>query len=163
MKSLHAVFLATVLALTSGMASAQLPVTAQGNHEALLSSPDPKLARNKKLVYDFWREVVEAGHVEQAGKYVAEGYIQHNPNVETGRAALVEQIAKNVKQQAVQPRLKAPLVAIMAEGNLVMFSLVSEVADPKNPAKKITTTWFDLFRIEDGKIAEHWDSAAKLQ
>lgn len=163
MKSLHAVFLAAVLALTSGMAAAQLPVTAQGNHEALLSSPDPKLARNKKLVYDFWREVVEAGHVEQAGKYVAEGYIQHNPNVETGRAALVEQIAKNVKQQAVQPRLKAPLVAIMAEGNLVMFSLVSEGADAKNPAKKFTTTWFDLFRIEDGKIAEHWDSAAKLQ
>lgn len=27
--------------------------------------------------------------------------------------------------------------------------------------KKYTTTWFDMFRIEEGKIAEHWDSALK--
>lgn len=163
MKSLYAVFLSVFLALSSGMAMAQVPVVAQGNHESLLTSPDPKLARNKRLVYDFWREVVEAGHVDQIGKYVTEGYIQHNPNVETGRTALVQQIAKNVKPQAVQPRVLAPLVAVVAEGNFVMVSLVSEVADSKNPAKKHTTTWFDLFRIEDGKIAEHWDSALKLQ
>lgn len=163
MKTLHAVFLAGFLALSSGMAAAQLPVVAQGNHEALLSSSDPKLARNKRLVYDFWREVVEAGHVEKAEKYVAEGYVQHNPNVATGRAALVEQIARSVKQQPVQLRVNAPLVAILAEGSFVMFSLVSEIPDKTNPAKKHTTTWFDLFRIEDGKIVEHWDSAAKLQ
>lgn len=163
MKTLHAVFFAGFLALSSGMVAAQLPVVAQGNHEALLSSPDPKLARNKRLVYDFWREVVEAGHVEKAEKYVAEGYVQHNPNVATGRAALVEQIARSVKQQPVQPRVNAPLVAILAEGGFVMFSLVSEIPDKNNPAKKYTTTWFDLFRIENGKIVEHWDSAAKLQ
>jgi len=33
--------------------------------------------------------------------------------------------------------------------------------DPKGPAKKYTTTWFDMFRIENGKIAEHWDPALK--
>jgi len=27
--------------------------------------------------------------------------------------------------------------------------------------KKYTTTWFDMFRIEGGKIAEHWDAAPK--
>jgi len=33
---------------------------------------------------------------------------------------------------------------------------------PKDPAKKYTTTWFDMFRLESGKIAEHWDPAPKL-
>jgi hypothetical protein len=29
--------------------------------------------------------------------------------------------------------------------------------DPRNPGEPYTTTWFDMFRIEDGMIAEHWD------
>jgi predicted SnoaL-like aldol condensation-catalyzing enzyme len=48
-----------------------------------------------------------------------------------------------------------------AEGDLVVLSFVRELADPKDPAKKYTTTWFDMFRIEGGKIAEHWDGAQK--
>ena len=57
--------------------------------------------------------------------------------------------------------MKAPLVAITAEGDLVILSFVREHADPKDPAQKYTTTWFDMFRIENGKIAEHWDPATK--
>jgi predicted SnoaL-like aldol condensation-catalyzing enzyme len=92
----------------------------------------------------------------------AENYIQHNPNVATGRRALAEQIARNVKRQAAQAQIKAPVVAIVAEGNLVVVSLVSELPDPADSSKKYTTTWFDMFRIENGKIAEHWDSAVRL-
>ena len=33
--------------------------------------------------------------------------------------------------------------------------------EPADPSKKYTTTWFDLFRIVYGKIAEHWDPAVK--
>jgi predicted SnoaL-like aldol condensation-catalyzing enzyme len=46
--------------------------------------------------------------------------------------------------------------------NLVVVSLVSELPDPADSSKKYTTTWFDMFRIENGKIAEHWDSAVRL-
>lgn len=45
---------------------AQVAVTASVDHQKLLASHDPKLAANKKLVYDFWREVFEAGHLELA-------------------------------------------------------------------------------------------------
>ncbi len=79
-----------------------------------------------------------------------------------GRRALAEQIARNVKRQAAQAQIKAPVVAIVAEGNLVVVSLVSELPDPADSSKKYTTTWFDMFRIENGKIAEHWDSALRL-
>jgi predicted SnoaL-like aldol condensation-catalyzing enzyme len=38
---------------------------------------------------------------------------------------------------------------------------VRETADPKDTTRKATTTWFDMFRIENGKIAEHWDCAPR--
>jgi len=140
---------------------AQVPVQASGDHEQLLASPEPRLAANKRLVYDFWREVFEGGHMELADKYMAESYIQHNPNVPTGRKAFVDFFSKFAKPKPIEPRVKAPLVAVTAEGNLVILSFVRELPDPKDASKKYTTTWFDMFRIEDGKIAEHWDAAPK--
>ena len=147
--------------LAGGVAHAQLPVVPAANQEALLASADPQLAANKKLVYDFWREVFEAGHMDLADKYMAESYIQHNPNVPTGRAAFVAFFTQYVKPKAIQPRIGAPLVTIVAEGDRVILSFVRETADPKDATKKSTTTWFDMFRIENGKIAEHWDCAPK--
>ena len=149
------------LALACGAAQAQLPVTAAADQEALLASPDAQLAANKKLVYDFWREVFEAGHMDLAERYMAESYIQHNPNVPTGRAAFVAFFTQHVQPKAVQPRIAAPLVTIVAEGDRVILSFVKQTADPKDATKKATTTWFDMFRIENGKIAEHWDCATR--
>lgn len=156
------VLVSTLLAaLLAGPALAQLPVLAAPDHAKLLASADPRLAANKRLVYDFWREVFEAGHMELAERYMAESYMQHNPMVPTGRAAFVNLFSKIVQPKPIQDRVKAPLVAIMAEGDLVVLSFVQEHADPKDPAQKYTTTWFDMFRIENGKIAEHWDAATK--
>ncbi len=154
--------LAIVLAAGfAGPALAQLPVQATADHAKLLASADPQLAANKRLVYDFWREVFEGGHMERAEHYMAENYIQHNPLVPTGRAAFVNIFSTIVKPRPVEDRVKAPLVAITAEGDLVILSFVKEQADPKDPAQKYTTTWFDMFRIENGKIAEHWDPATR--
>jgi predicted SnoaL-like aldol condensation-catalyzing enzyme len=75
-------------------AFAQLPVEAHRNQQELLASDDPTLAANKKLVYDFWREVLQAHRLDRAPEYLAEDYIQHNPNVATGRAAFVEFFAQ---------------------------------------------------------------------
>jgi predicted SnoaL-like aldol condensation-catalyzing enzyme len=140
---------------------AQVPVTASPNQKALLTNADTKLAANKKLVYDFWREVFEAGHLELAPQYMAENYIQHNPNVATGRKAFVEFFSKIKKPQPIADTIQAPLVSITAEGDLVVLSFAREYKDPKDASKSYTTTWFDMFRIENGKIAEHWDPALK--
>jgi predicted SnoaL-like aldol condensation-catalyzing enzyme len=156
---LLAITLATELA--AAPVFAQVPVSAGADQAAMLASADAKLAANKKLVYDFWRDVFEGGRMELADKYMAESYIQHNPMVPTGRAAFVEAFSKRVKPVPVEPRIKAPLFAITAEGDLVVLSFVRESDDPSAPGKKYTTTWFDMFRIENGKIAEHWDPAVK--
>ncbi|MGZ5133376.1 MAG: nuclear transport factor 2 family protein, partial [Caldimonas sp.] len=99
--------------------------------------------------------------MEFAEKYMAESYIQHNPNVPTGRAAFVEFFSRVARPKPIEPRIKAPLVAIVAEGDRVVLSFVRENTDPKDATKKYTTTWFDMFRIENGRIAEHWDPATK--
>jgi predicted SnoaL-like aldol condensation-catalyzing enzyme len=158
-KTLELALLAALFA--AGAARAQVPVVPAANQEALLASADPKLAANKKLVWDFWREVLEAGHMDQAERLMAEGYVQHNPNVPTGRAAFVAFFTQHVKPKPVQPRIAAPLVSIVAEGDLVILSFVQPTADPKDATKMATTTWFDMFRIENGRIAEHWDCAPR--
>ena len=119
------------------------------------------MAANKRLVYDFWREVFEAGHLELAEKYMTESYIQHNPGVATGRAAFVEFFSKFAKPSPIEAKVKSPLVAILADRDLVVLSFVRVLTEKTDPAKKYTTTWFDMFRIENGKIAEHWDPAQK--
>ncbi|MGJ7486416.1 nuclear transport factor 2 family protein [Variovorax sp. LT2P21] len=143
-------------------AFAQTPVSANPDQASLLVSSDPALVANKRLVYDFWREVFESGQVASVDKYVAESYIQHNPNVPNGRAALVGFISRrHPAPLPVEERVKAPLVSIAAERDLVILSFVREYPDPKDASRKYTTTWFDMFRIENGKIAEHWDSALR--
>ena len=137
---------------------AQLPVTSVPDQEALLQSDDPQLAHNKRFVYDFWREVLEGRHVELAEKYMSEGYIQHNPNVPTGRAAFVGFFGR-LEPLPIVPEIKGQVVSITAEGDLVTLAFVDEHPDPADETKTYTTTWFDMFRLEDGKIIEHWDSA----
>ena len=56
---------------------AQLPVTTNTNQQALLASDNPTLAANKKLVFDFWREVFQTHDMTSAPKYMAEDYKQH--------------------------------------------------------------------------------------
>ncbi len=142
-------------------ALAQIPVTANPDHKTMLASKDAKLAANKELVYDFWREVFEGGHMELASQYMAETYIQHNPTVATGRKAFVDFFSQFKKPQTIADKVAAPLVSITAEGDLVILTFVREQKDPKDPTKTYTTTWFDMFRIENGKIAEHWDCMTK--
>ena len=144
-----------------GVTHAQVPPTAAPDQAALLNSSDPKLAANKKLVFDMWRAIIQGAHTELAPKYFTKDYIQHNPNVATGRDAMVAYMKATRPVRPIDPTITFPVIAIMAEGDLVMVATVSHTPDPQAPDQKVAGTHFDLFRIENGKIAEHWDSVAK--
>jgi len=161
MKSLFRALLVALVLSASPALWAQVPVSANPNQDQMLAGGDAKAVANKRLVYDFWLEVFEGGHMEFAEKYMAESYIQHNPNVPTGRAAFVDFFSRIAKPKAIESKVKAPLIGIVAEGDLVILAFAREGSDPKDSTKKYTTTWFDMFRIENGKIAEHWDPATK--
>ena len=126
---------------------------------AMLASSDPQLAANKKLVWDMWRTFLQGGDIDAADKYLAPEYHQHNPNAETGLEG-VKAYFRAQGRQATPPKDSIDrLIAITAEGDLVTLALVREGMD--KDGKPYTTTWFDMFRIANGKIVEHWDTATK--
>ena len=128
-------------------------------HKAMLESGSPQLVANKKIVYDLWRKVVVARHIDQTKNYIKEEYIQHNPNAATGLAGVMAYFsASGVQPKPIKDSID-DLVAIIAEGDYVTMAFAREYDNPKVSGEKYTTTWFDMFRIEDGKVIEHWDAA----
>jgi predicted SnoaL-like aldol condensation-catalyzing enzyme len=155
---LPAVLLAALISAPSASVRAQVAPTENPDQLALLKDANPHLARNKKFVFDFWRIVYEGRHLDQAPKYMDEGYIQHNPNVTSGRAAFVELFTKKGAPLPIAPRMKMHVINIVADGPYVMVSTVRKMRDTKDPNHIYSTTWFDMFRLNDkGLIAEHWD------
>jgi predicted SnoaL-like aldol condensation-catalyzing enzyme len=151
---------ALLLTLASA-AYAQEPPKPVADQRALLSSPDPKLAANKKLVFDMYRTVVNAGHWDQAEKFFTKEYYQHNPNVKSGRDALVDYIRKTRPVIAIPDQITFPVISIIAEGDKVMVASLEYHDDPEQPGKRYITSHFDLYRIENGLVAEHWDNVQK--
>ena len=149
------------MSLSGALALAQAPPTWVNDQAALLHSPDPKLAANKTMVFDMWRAIIQGGHTELAARYFTPGYIQHNPNVVSGRDAMVAYMKQTRPVRPIEPNIHFPVVDIVAEGDVVVVATVSYAPDPANPKKKYAGTHFDMFRLEHGKIAEHWDSVPK--
>ena len=128
------------------------------DHTFLLDNDDPQLRTNKRLAYDTWRTILNAGQVEAADRFLAEDYIQHNPTAPTGREAFKQIFSSFVPRQDVVPdTIQNPVVSILAEGDLVVMAFVTEYDEPDGSGT-YTSTHFDMFRIENGRIAEHWDS-----
>lgn len=127
------------------------------DHGQWLHSSDPQLAANKRLVYDMYREVLEAGQVERIPHYFTEGYIQHNPNVSSGRDHLAAYIAGSRPRREAPERLNLPMIALIAEGDRVVLNFLRIERDEEDQV--YFTTWYDMFRIENGRLAEHWDPA----
>ncbi|HEY3826822.1 MAG TPA: nuclear transport factor 2 family protein [Bryobacteraceae bacterium] len=154
------------IALAAGLvvpAFGALPVAPAPDQAALLKSNDKKLAANKKAAYDFYRIVLRGLRLDQAEKYMRDDYMQHNPNADTGMAGFKAYFVKLGGPKPIPEKIDG-LVAIQAEGDYVTMSFVRELDDPKEKGRKYTTTWFDMFRFDNnGKIAEHWDSAMKGQ
>ena len=142
--------------LIDGPAAAQLPVETEKNQLGLLDSPDAALAANKKLVFDFWRVVQQARHAERAAEYLAEDFLEHDA---ADRALLMESTDRP-SPQPIKPTID-DLVAIVAERDLVVLAFRRELLDLQNEGQTYTTTGFDLFRVANGKIVEHWSYGTK--
>ena len=135
-----------------------LPVVGlQGTAQyALLANDDPQLFANKRLAFDLWRQIPEGGREEVAELYVDPLYIQHNPNAATGRDGFVEYMARR-PDSSIDTALETPLVAMVAEGDLVV-----QVLETTRNQNGVTyrVPWFDMFRVENGRVIEHWDTAS---
>jgi len=106
--------------------------------------------QNKKIVTDFYEGVFQKHQVkEYADRYIGDQYIQHNPHVPDGKAPFVNFFTQHFQEN---PEARSVIKRAVAEGNLV-FLHVHSTENAQDRGVAIV----DIFRIENGKIVEHWD------
>jgi predicted SnoaL-like aldol condensation-catalyzing enzyme len=109
-----------------------------------------KTGANKMLVRQFVEDILVNGKMEKlAGYFDGDAYIQHNPQIGDGLSGLGAALEAMAKQGIT---LKYDRVyKVLGEGNYVLT--MSEGTFAGRP-----TAFYDLFRVENARIAEHWDT-----
>ena len=113
-----------------------------------ITDPD-KTEENRKLVESFLYDVMQGNHPEKTPDYFdGDTYIQHNTGIADGLSGLGAALAA-LAEQGIQ-MIYTTVHQVLAQGNFVLA--VSEGTFGGAP-----TAYYDLWRVENGKIAEHWD------
>jgi len=133
-------------------------LTAAAQSTGTLSAQEKK---NQDTAIVEMKDILQYGHLELADRVMAPGYIQHNPNVPTGRDGFKGFFARFAKPEPIKAEWKRPPVAILTSGDIVFFLVENEGKDPADPSKTYKYNWFDMLRVDDGMIQEHWDAAKK--
>ncbi|MCR9136651.1 MAG: nuclear transport factor 2 family protein [Alphaproteobacteria bacterium] len=109
---------------------------------------------NKALVLGFVRDVLGSAAPENVTKYMDPAvYMQHNPLIDDGLAGLMAAIEAFAAQGQVITKFEPQIV--VAEGNFVFVATDAIMGGEP-------WAFFDLWRVEDGKIVEHWDVVAPI-
>lgn len=113
-----------------------------------------KTVANKTVVKNFVEDILMNGKMEKIANYFnGDDYIQHNPNIPDQLSGLGGALGALAKQGIF---MKFDTVhKVLGQGNFVL--VVSEGHFGADH-----TSFYDLFRVENGKIAEHWDVMEKI-
>lgn len=120
---------------------------------------------NKDVVRQFCEDVFVNHDLTRLDECMRDDYIQHNPDCPQGKAGFVQFFREIF---AAIPDFRYTLLKIVAEDDLVfMYSRTTgthQGAWLGMPAtgNKLDFTVVDIFRLQDGLIAEHWDVADTL-
>ncbi|NOD76316.1 MULTISPECIES: nuclear transport factor 2 family protein [unclassified Ruegeria] len=113
-----------------------------------------KTQENKALVLGFVRDVLGGAAPENVTTYMdPEVYMQHNPSIEDGLSGLMAAIEAFAAQGMVITKFE-PQFAV-AEGNFVFVATDAIMGGEP-------WAFFDMWRVEDGKIVEHWDVVSPI-
>lgn len=108
-----------------------------------------KTEANRELVKNFLYDVMQGNNAAKTPDYFdGDVYIQHNTGIADGLSGLGTALAA-LAEQGVQ-MIYDKVHMVLAQGNYVLA--VSEGTFGGAP-----TSYYDLWRVENGKIAEHWD------
>jgi predicted SnoaL-like aldol condensation-catalyzing enzyme len=110
------------------------------------------LETNKKIAAEFFNLIFNKGDFESARKYMGR-YKQHNPNVADGPEGLRVYVEY---RKSIFPNSRSEIKRIIAEGDYVALH-VHTIRSPK-----IQRATIEIFRIENGKIEEHWDVGQEI-
>ena len=121
----------------------------------IMRADEALTARNKDLVRDFYTTVLIGRQVDAAPRFLSTDYIQHNPNVPTGLKGFMDTFRARFAQQ-LPADYKRELLNVVAENDLVVVYVRQTWTSRDGKHNK--ALGFDMFRVQDGKIAEHWDA-----
>lgn len=103
----------------------------------------------REVVLDFYQAALNDKEADRAAALVTTGYLQHNPAVRDGREGL-RAFVEFLRQRF--PESKNTIIRTISEDDLVVLH-VHSVREVGKPGRAIV----DIFRVEDGLVAEHWD------
>lgn len=111
------------------------------------AAADPEA--NKKVVLDFYEKGLNQKDFEAAAQHFGPRYIQHNPGAPDGIDGFKAFIALRKEKF---PNARSEIKRVFADGDFVILH-VHGVREPGERGVAIV----DIFRLEKGKIVEHWD------
>lgn len=116
---------------------------------ALAGPAQAGLDEDRAVVEALYSRVFNGKDLSAVPELIAADYIQHNPAIETGRNAFV---AAFTAYFAAVPGLTVDIKRIVAADSLVVVH-----AHWRDSPTERGPAVIDIYRIENGKIAEHWD------
>ena len=124
--------------------------------QSRLALADEQLtARNKALVRDFYTTVLVDRNVDAAPRFLRPDYIQHNPNVPTGLVGFMDTFRARFAQK-LPSDYKRELLNVVGDNDMVVVYVRQTWTGADGHFHE--ALGFDMFRVQDGKIAEHWDA-----
>jgi predicted SnoaL-like aldol condensation-catalyzing enzyme len=112
-------------------------------------------ARNKAVVRDFYTTVLIGRDVDAAPRFLRPDYIQHNTDVATGLTGFVEFFRARFAQP-FPTDYKRELLNVIGEDDMVVIYVRQTWTGRDGQHHQVLG--FDMFRLQGGKIAEHWDA-----
>jgi predicted SnoaL-like aldol condensation-catalyzing enzyme len=117
------------------------------SHAALADTAQQEA--NKKAVMEFYDKAINQKDFEAVAKYFRPHYIQHNPTARDGIEGFKAFLAF-LREKF--PNAHSEIKRAFADGDYVILH-VHAVREPGTRGAAIV----DIFRLENGKIVEHWD------
>jgi predicted SnoaL-like aldol condensation-catalyzing enzyme len=119
------------------------------------SGDEALTARNKALVRDFYTTVLIGRDVDAAPRFMRADYIQHNPQVPTGLKGFMDTFRERFAQK-LPPDYKRELLNVIGDNDMVIVYVRQSWTG--RDGQHHQALGFDMFRVQDGMIAEHWDA-----
>ena len=120
-----------------------------------VSADDPLSSRNKEVVRNFYTIVLIGRDVDAAPKFLRPDYIQHNPQVPTGLKGFMDTFRDRFSQK-LPLDYKRELLNVIGENDMVV--VYTRQTWTGKDGQHHQALGFDMFRVQDGMIAEHWDA-----
>jgi predicted SnoaL-like aldol condensation-catalyzing enzyme len=111
--------------------------------------------RNKTVVRNFYTTVLIGRDVDAAPRFVRPDYIQHNPQVPTGLKGFMDTFRDRFAQK-LPSDYKRELLNVIGDNDMVVV-YVRQTWTSKD-GQHHQALGFDMFRVQEGMIAEHWDA-----